>query len=230
MRAVVVGTGRMGTLVKAELEARGHDVLAWVGEADNPDGAALTLERLAGAEVAIEFTTPAAAPRNIERLLEAGVAVVSGTTGCDAALPHLEHLARRRGALLHTTNFSMGLHLMRRAAVMLARGFAAHPDFEPHLVEMHHSAKLDAPSGTALTLARAVHEEAGIEVPITSIRTGKVPGTHTLSFEGPHESVTLAHTVRDRAVFAAGAVMAAEWLRGRHGVFGLDDVLAGRGR
>jgi 4-hydroxy-tetrahydrodipicolinate reductase len=117
---------------------------------------------------------------------------------------------------------------MRRAAAMLARGFAIHPEFEPHLVEVHHSAKLDAPSGTALTLARAIHEEAGIDVPITSVRTGKVPGTHTLSFEGPHESVTLAHTVRDRAVFAAGAVVAAEWLRGRHGVYWLDDVLFGR--
>lgn len=228
MRAVVVGTGRMGTLVKAELEARGHEVVAWIGEADNADGAALTPERLTGAEVAIEFTTPAAAPRNIERLLEAGLAVVSGTTGCDAALPHLEHVARQHGALLHAANFSVGLHLMRRAAAMLARGFAIHPEFEPHLVEVHHSAKLDAPSGTALTLAKAIHEESGIDVPITSIRTGKVPGTHTLTFEGPHESVTLGHTVRDRAVFAAGAVVAAEWLRGRHGVYWLDDVLFGR--
>lgn len=228
MRAVVVGTGRMGTLVKAELEARGHEVVAWIGEAGNADGAAITPQRLAGAEVAIEFTTPAAAPRNIERLLEAGLAVVSGTTGCDTALPHLEHLARQHGALLHATNFSVGLHLMRRAAAMLARGFAVRPEFEPHLVEVHHSAKLDAPSGTALTLAKAIHEEAGIDVPITSIRTGRVPGTHTLSFEGPHESVTLAHTVRDRAVFAAGAVVAAEWLRGRHGVYWFDDVLFGR--
>jgi 4-hydroxy-tetrahydrodipicolinate reductase len=228
MRAVVVGTGRMGSLVKAELEARGHEVAAWIGEAENADGAALTPARLAGAEVAIEFTVPSAAPRNIERLLEAGLAVVSGTTGIDAALPHLEHVARQHGALLHATNFSVGLHLMRQAAAMLARGFATHPEFEPHLVDVHHAAKLDAPSGTALTLVRHIREEAGVEVPVTSIRTGKVPGTHTLSFEGPHESVTLAHTVRDRAVFAAGAVVAAEWLRGRHGVYWLDDVLFGR--
>ena len=228
MRAVVVGTGRMGTLVKAELEARGHEVVAWVGAADNPDGRALTAERLAGAEVAIEFTTPAAAPRNIERLLEAGVAVVSGTTGCDAALPHLQQVARQHGALLHASNFSVGLHLMRRAAVMLARRFAAYPEFEPHLVEVHHSAKLDAPSGTALTLATDLREAAAVDVPITSVRTGRVPGTHTLSFEGPHESVTLAHTVRDRAVFAVGAVVAAEWLRRRRGVFQLDDMLFGR--
>lgn len=228
MRAVVVGTGRMGRLVKAELEARGHEVVAWIGEEENAGGAALTPGRLAGAEVAIEFTVPSAAPSNIERLLEAGLAVVSGTTGIDAALPHLEGVARHHGALLHATNFSVGLHLMRQAAALLARGFALHPEFEPHLVDVHHSAKLDAPSGTALTLAKHIREEAGVEVPITSIRTGKVPGTHTLSFEGPHESVTLAHTVRDRAVFAAGAVVAAEWLRGRHGVFWLDDVLFGR--
>jgi 4-hydroxy-tetrahydrodipicolinate reductase len=228
VRVVVVGTGRMGTLVRAELEARGHEVLACLGEADNPEGAALTAERLAGAEVAIEFTTSAAAPRNIERLLEAGLAVVSGTTGCDAVLPHLEQAARQHGALLHSANFSVGLHVMRRAAAMLARGFALHPEFEPHLVEVHHSAKLDAPSGTALMLAKAIREDAGIDVPITSIRTGKVPGTHTLSFEGAYESVTLSHAVRDRAVFAAGAVVAAEWLCGRHGVFRFDDVLFGR--
>jgi 4-hydroxy-tetrahydrodipicolinate reductase len=218
----------MGTLVKAELEARGHEVLAWIGEEENADGAALVPERLRGAEVAIEFTVPAAAPRNIERLLRAGLAVVSGTTGIDASIPHLEQVARHHGALLHATNFSVGLHLMRQAAALLARGFATHPEFESHLVDVHHSAKLDAPSGTALTLVRHIREEAGVEVPVTSIRTGKVPGTHTLSFEGPHESVTLAHTVRDRAVFAAGAVVAAEWLRGRHGVYWLDDVLFGR--
>ena len=228
MRAVVVGTGRMGTLVKAELEARGHEVPAWIGEGENVDGAALAPDRLQGVEVAIEFTVAAAAPRNIERLLEAGLAVVSGTTGIDAALPHLEHVARGHGALLHATNFSVGLHLMRQAAALLARGFARHPEFEPHLVEVHHSAKRDAPSGTAITLLRHIREEAGVEVPVTSIRTGRVPGTHTLSFEGPHEAVTLAHVVRDRAVFAAGAVTAAEWLRGRRGVFWLDDVLFGR--
>jgi len=228
VRAVVVGTGRMGTLVKAELEARGHEVTAWIGEDGNADGAALTPERLRGAEVAIEFTVPSSAPRNIERLLEAGLAVVSGTTGIAEALPRLEHAARRYGALLHATNFSVGLHLMRQAAALLARGFARHPEFEAHLVDLHHAAKLDAPSGSALTLAKQLREEASVEVPITSIRTGHVPGTHTLSFEGPHESVTLAHAVRDRAVFAAGAVTAAEWMRGRHGVFRLDDVLAGR--
>jgi len=218
----------MGSLVKAELEARGHEVAAWIGEEGNAQGAALTPDRLRGVEVAIEFTVPSSAPHNIERLLEAGLAVVSGTTGIDAALPHLEHVAREHGALLHAANFSVGLHLMRQAAALLARGFARHPGFDPHLVDVHHAAKLDAPSGTALTLVKHVREEAGVEVPITSIRTGSVPGTHTLGFEGPHESVTLTHAVRDRAVFAAGAVTAAEWLCGRRGVFWLDDVLFGR--
>ena len=228
MRVAVVGAGRMGRLVRTELEARGHEVVAWIGSDANAEGAGLAPSRLAGAEVAIEFTTPAAAARNIERLLEAGLAVVSGTTGFDEALPRLEQLARERGALLHASNFSLGLHVMRRAAVMLASGFAAHPQFSAHLLEVHHAAKKDAPSGTALTLARAILDGTGIEVPITSIRTGTVPGTHALGFEGPHESVTIEHAVRDRAVFAAGAVTAAEWLRGRRGAYRLDDVLFGR--
>jgi 4-hydroxy-tetrahydrodipicolinate reductase len=226
MRAVVVGTGRMGALVRAELERRGHEVLAWVGREAGAD--ALSRERLAGADVAVEFTVPAAAPLVVERLLLAGVPVVSGTTGWDAGLPRAQDVARARGgALLHAANFSLGLHVMLRAVRELARAFAAHPEFRPRLVEVHHVHKKDAPSGTARVIAAAAREAGGVEVPIESVRTGEVAGTHTLTFATPHESVTLAHDVRDRAVFAAGAVTAAEWLVGRRGVFGLDDVLSG---
>jgi 4-hydroxy-tetrahydrodipicolinate reductase len=228
VRAIVVGTGRMGTLVRAELARRGHEVLDSIGAARNPGGAGLTPERLRGADVALEFTTADAAPGNIERLLHAGVAVVSGTTGCDAELPRLRALAASgEGALLHAANFSIGLQAMLRAARELARALAAHPSFEPHLLDVHHRAKRDAPSGTALALLRVLEGAAGRAVPVTSVRTGHVPGTHALTFDGPHESLRLAHEVRDRAVFAEGAVVAAEWLVGRRGAFGIDDVLAG---
>lgn len=228
MRAVVVGTGRMGTLVRAELAARGHQVVAAIGEAQNPGGVALAPERLRGADVAIEFTTASAAPRNIEQLLRAGLAVVSGTTGCDPDLPRLRALADAgHGALLHAANFSIGLQAMLRAARELARALGAHPSFEPHLLEVHHRAKRDAPSGTALALVRALEEVAGRPVPVTSIRTGHVPGRHTLSFDGPHETLALVHDVRDRAVFASGAVLAAEWLLGRTGSHDFADVLDG---
>ncbi|HEX5632989.1 MAG TPA: dihydrodipicolinate reductase C-terminal domain-containing protein [Gemmatimonadales bacterium] len=228
MRAVVVGTGRMGALVRAELERRGHEVLAWVGREAGVDAAVLSRERLAGADVAVEFTVPGAAPLVVERLLHAGIPVVSGTTGWDAALPRMQDLARAQGgALLHAANFSLGLHVMLRAVRELARAFAAHPEFRPSLVEVHHVHKKDAPSGTARVIAAAAREAGGIEVPIESVRAGEAVGTHTLAFATPHEAVSLEHDVRDRAVFAVGAVTAAEWLVGRRGVFTLDDVLSG---
>ena len=196
MRAVVVGTGRMGALVRAELERRGHEVLAWVGREAGADAAALSRKRLAGADVAVEFTVPGAAPLVVERLL-------------------------------HAANFSLGLHVMLRAVRELARAFAAHPEFRPSLVEVHHVHKKDAPSGTARVIAAAAREAGGIEVPIESVRAGEAVGTHTRAFATPHEAVSLEHDVRDRAVFAVGAVTAAEWLVGRRGVFTLDDVLSG---
>jgi 4-hydroxy-tetrahydrodipicolinate reductase len=220
--------GRMGTLVRDELARRGHEVVATLDREAGDDARAITREVLGGAEVAIEFTTPAAAPVVVERLLLLGVPVVSGTTGWEASLPRVQGVAQAQGgALLYAANFSIGLHVMLRAVRELARGFAGHPAFAPRLVEVHHVHKQDAPSGTAKAIAQAAREAGGVEVPIESRREGAVPGTHTLTFATLHERVTLEHDVTDRAVFAAGAVTAAEWLAGRRGVYTLDDVLSG---
>jgi 4-hydroxy-tetrahydrodipicolinate reductase len=227
MRVAMVGMGRMGTAVVREAERRGHAVVATIGHADNPDGAAL--DRLAGVDVVFEFTRPDAATANLERLLRSGHRVVTGTTGWTTELPRLSELVHRHGgALLHAANFSLGMHVARLAARELARLLAGLSGFDAAIRETHHRQKLDAPSGTALALQADLRAaDPSREYPIASERVGHVPGTHTLLVDGEHETITLTHTARNRAVFAAGAVVAGEWLAGRHGVFTFDHVITG---
>jgi 4-hydroxy-tetrahydrodipicolinate reductase len=200
-----------------------------VDSSDNAGGRALTRERLAGVDVAIEFTRPEAAVSNLERLIELGIPTVTGTTGWSGELPRITAMVEaRKGALLHAANFSAGVHLFLRAARDLARSFRDHPEFVASIREEHHAGKVDAPSGTALLLQHQL-ADAGDEraFPITSVRAGTVPGTHTLTYEGPHETVSLRHVARDRDAFAEGALMAAEWLPGKTGVFTFEHLLFG---
>ena len=229
MRLALIGYGRMGRAIAALATTRGHEVALVVDEADNPAGGALVRERLSGLDAAIEFTTPASAPANLLRLAEAGVPTVCGTTGWDAELPRVAAVVQERaGALVHATNFSVGVHLFLRTAREMARRFAGHPAFDAYVLEEHHRQKLDAPSGTALTLQRVVGgADPARAFPITSVRAGAIPGIHTLTYDGPHDTVTLTHTARSREGFAAGALLAAEWLPGRRGVFTFEDVLFG---
>jgi 4-hydroxy-tetrahydrodipicolinate reductase len=232
MRLALVGYGRMGRTIAALAAARGHEIALAVDEAENPAGRALAPERLRGIEAALEFTTPASAPTNLVRLAEAGVPTVCGTTGWDGELARVVGVIRERhAALVHATNFSVGVHLFLRTARELARRFAAHPEFDAFILEEHHAGKLDAPSGTALTLqTTAAGADPARRFPITSVRAGSIPGNHTLTYDGPHESVALAHTARSREGFAAGALLAAEWLPGHSGVFTFEDVLFGEDR
>lgn len=208
---------------------RGHSIHTVVDSSDNTGGRALTRRRLAGADVAIEFTRPEAAVSNLERLIELGIPTVTGTTGWTGALPRITALVEaRRGALLHAANFSAGVHLFLRAAQKLARSFSGRPEFVASIREEHHAAKLDAPSGTALLLQHRLGDaDASRSFPITSLRSGTVPGTHTLTYEGPHETVSLSHVARDREAFAAGALAAAEWLPGKTGIFTFEQLLFG---
>jgi 4-hydroxy-tetrahydrodipicolinate reductase len=231
MRIVIVGDGKMGRAVASLAEARGHAIHAVIGGGENADGRALTPERLRGADVAVEFTRPDAATANLERLIEAGVPVVTGTTGWLDQLPRIMTLVERRGgALLHAANFSLGVHLFLRAAQDLARHFAGHPAFDAFILEEHHAGKVDAPSGTARELqGRAGASDPARTFPVTSIRAGATPGTHVLAYDGPYERVTLVHAARNREGFAAGALGAAEWLPGRPGVHTVEDMLFGEG-
>jgi 4-hydroxy-tetrahydrodipicolinate reductase len=229
MRIVIVGNGKMGQAVAALAERRGHVIHTMIGGAENPGGRALTAERLAGADVAVEFTRPEAVVANLERLIEAGVPTVTGTTAWLQELPRITALVeRRRGALLHAANFSVGVHLFLRAAQDLARRFAGHSGFDAFILEEHHATKPDAPSGTARELqARARSADPARPFPITSVRAGATPGTHIVAYDGPSERVTLLHEARSRDGFAAGALAAAEWLPGHRGVHTVEDMLFG---
>ncbi len=228
-RVALVGLGKMGRALEALASERECRVVASIGA-----GGTITRESLGGADVAIEFTVPSAAARNVLACVAAGCPVVSGTTGWAAELPAVRHLVERDGgALLWAANFSVGVNLFlevaRHAGVLLA----AEGLFDVHLTEVHHGAKRDAPSGTAVLLADSVGAAAGRSVPVTSVRTGSVPGTHTLTFDAPFEQITLEHSARDRRVFADGALLAARWLaergrRGERGVFTMADVLTAR--
>ena len=224
MRIAIVGYGRMGHAVEAAAAARGHTIAATLDLGDP-----LTPERLRGADAAIEFTTPAAAADNVLRLIDAGLPVVTGTTGWHAELPRVaERVRARNGALLYSANVSLGEQLFLTAAAHLARRVGGHAGYDGFIVEEHHARKLDAPSGTALSLRQAaLAADAAREFPITSVRAGSIPGIHRLAYDGPYDTVTLEHVARSRDGFAAGAVLAAEWLPGRRGVFTFEEMLFG---
>ena len=232
MRLAIVGRGRMGQAVEALARERGHTIGLVVTGADNPEGAALTAERLAEVDVALEFTRPDAVFGNLEKLVRAGIPTVTGTTGWFDRLPELDRLvSNQRGAVLYAPNFSVGVQLFLRAAADLARRFSGRPGFAASIIEQHHAGKRDKPSGTALRLRDGVRrEDPNRDFPITSIRSGAIPGTHALLFDSPAESIQLEHVARGREAFAAGALSAAEWLPGHQGVFSFEEMLFGRER
>lgn len=226
LRVGLVGDGKMGRAIADLARERGYTVTAVLGVDGNENGAGVTRERLGDADVVIEFTEPTAAPANILAAVRAGYPVVTGTTGWSA---HLDDVTRAvtaaNGALVHAPNFSVGVNVFLAIAAAAGRVMRRAPEFDPHIVETHHAAKKDAPSGTAAALERFVAAGLARAIPITSVRTGHVPGTHELSFDGPFEQIRLTHLARDRRVFADGALRAAAWLPGRHGVFTMRDVL-----
>jgi 4-hydroxy-tetrahydrodipicolinate reductase len=218
----IIGLGKMGRAVEQLAPERDFTVVARLDR-----GTTITPAALKGAAVAIEFTEPAAAVTNIRACLDAGCPVVTGTTGWYADLPSLRQAVEARGgAVLAAPNFSLGVAVFSRLVEEAARRFSRVPGFDVHLVEIHHAAKKDAPSGTAAALAEVVANARGATVPITSVRTGSVPGTHELLFDAPFEQVRLVHEARDRRVFAEGALAAARWIIGRQGIFTMNDVIA----
>lgn len=226
-RILLIGHGRMGRLVEQFAPEYGCEIAGVLTSSAGAEG-------IAGAQgpfdVAIDFTVPDAVVGNMAALAQRGINVVIGTTGWQAHEAQVRALAERHGiGVLAASNFSIGLHVFRSAVARAAGGFAAQEGVGAWIHEAHHIAKKDAPSGTALTLRQAM-VDAGFTRPIdvSSTRAGSIPGTHTVGFDGPSETVTLTHTVRDRAVFARGALEVARWLVGRHGWLTMDDYLQSR--
>jgi 4-hydroxy-tetrahydrodipicolinate reductase len=223
-RLAIVGMGKMGRIIAELAPARAWEVVARLDEADTSKG--ITKALLGGADVAVEFTTPGAAPANIRAIAATGCPVVVGTTGWyDQMSSVATEIERVGGAMLPAANFSLGVNIFEQIVVQASRLIAHAPGFEAHITETHHSAKKDAPSGTASTLEQAASKAYGRRIPITSIRVGSVPGTHEVVFDAPFEQIHLEHIARDRRAFAEGALVAAAWLIGKRGVFTMRDVL-----
>ena len=229
MRVAVVGMGKMGREVEAALRERGHEPLPVRRGAGFP----------AGCAVGIDFTRAEAVLDNVRQALDAGARYVVGTTGWHDRLPEVESLVQQRaGGLVHAANFSVGVNLfyriVRDAAALLAR----FPEYDPYIVEKHHRQKKDAPSGTARALARILadatgrqaHEQLAGALPektfhVSAVRGGGIVGEHTVGFDAGGDEILLEHRARSRRGFAAGAVLAAEWIAGRTGLHTFDAVL-----
>jgi len=220
MRILVLGAGKTGKLVAEVATERGHSVHV-LDAKENKDAAALTAPFVTGFEAIIDFTTPDAVVANMRASLANGAKIVVGTTGWYNKLPDMRSLTERRGgALLYGTNFSIGMQLMLDLSKKMAAALMD-DDYVFSIDETHHKSKLDAPSGTALTLRDAVLSTIGVdhEIIINANRTGDVEGIHSLVATGPSDRLILTHEATSRRPFAEGAVRAAEWLSTRTGVY-----------
>jgi 4-hydroxy-tetrahydrodipicolinate reductase len=207
-RATLFGHGRMGRLVGVHAAEHGIEIVA-------------------RADVVIDFATGEALQANLDRLCGLAPTLVLGSTGWATFEPDARATVQRHGAgVVVASNFSVGAYLLEAAVRAVSASVQALDDYEAFLHEAHHSKKRDAPSGTALLLLDAMRE-AGFtrHVDVSSTRAGHIPGTHTVGVDGPAETVTLTHLVRDRATFAHGALRAARWVQGRQGWFTMRDVL-----
>ncbi len=226
MKLALIGYGSMGKLIKRIAEERGHTISVVIDETAAgllPDEVA---QRLSGVDVVVDFTIAEAVCRNVEACVIAGVPIVEGTTGWNDKRSDVEKLVSDSdGAFVYGANFSIGVNLFYRVTDFAAELFAKFPGYEAFIEEQHHSRKKDAPSGTALMLRDVVSNHIKKEFSISSTRAGNIPGTHRVGFDGPADQILLEHTARSRDGFAAGALMAAEWIIGKKGFYEFSDVI-----
>ena len=229
MKVAIIGYGKMGHEIEKVLIERGHTVALKI-DVGNRDSL-FTKEAFEGVDVAIEFTSPATAYDNIAKCLEMGVAVLSGSTGWIERKAEIDALCQRvGGAFFYSSNYSLGVNVLFRLNRWLAKVMAPLPQYGVKIEETHHIHKLDAPSGTATTLAKEMAEasEGRVVVPteeIISYREGEVPGIHTITYDSEEDTLSVSHSAKSRRGLALGAVLAAEWLVGKKGVFSMDDFL-----
>lgn len=224
MNLVLLGTGKTGSIVAEIARERGHH-LTIISEEENPNGLALTRERLADVDCVIDFTTPHAVIGNIVAVAEAGANMVVGTTGWYEQLPKVKELVGLRGTgFVWASNFSIGVNLffeiVRTAASAFKYGYTG------SIMERHHVHKKDAPSGTAVSIQSAVEQTGGPKLEIASIREGETVGLHVLMLDSPADSILLTHDAKNRRGFAEGAVRAAEWIAGKKGFYEFKDIFA----
>jgi 4-hydroxy-tetrahydrodipicolinate reductase len=227
MKIAIIGYGKMGRMIERLALARGHEICGRFDIDNNIGGAGLTAEALAGVDVAIEFSTPETAVANIRRLVSLRVPTVVGTTGWYSQLAEVRRLVEKENsALVYGANFSIGMNIFFKIAQHAATLFARYNEYAPFLFEHHHQFKKDAPSGTALVIESLLRESYGERTPeAVSIRAGYVPGTHEVGFDSEADTITLTHTARSREGFAAGALLAAQLIIGKRGVYEFSELL-----
>ena len=230
MKIALLGYGKMGKMIEQIAISRGHEIVAKVDESTQDFD-------IKTADVAIDFSIPSVAFKNISLCLENNVPVISGTTGwLDNYDKAVELCNKNNGAFIYASNFSFGVNVFFQLNEYLAEMMKNLSQYEVAIEEIHHTQKLDAPSGTAITLAEGIinnsnkeawklEEAASNEIPITALREPEVPGTHTISYKSEVDTIDIKHTAHNREGFALGAVVASEWIIGKTGVFSMKDVL-----
>jgi 4-hydroxy-tetrahydrodipicolinate reductase len=236
MKIALIGFGKMGKEIEKIALSKGYEITLKV-TSSNTD---FTAKDLQGTDVAIEFSRPEYAISNIKKCFEANVPVVVGTTGWYEQFDQIRSLClENKQALLYATNFSVGVNIFFKINTMLAKFMNNQPQYAIEVEEIHHTQKLDAPSGTGISLAEQIIEnndnldswkneltDTKNELPIVSKRIDKVPGTHEVIYKSGVDTIEIKHTAHNRSGFAQGALLAAEWLADKEGVFTMDDVLS----
>jgi 4-hydroxy-tetrahydrodipicolinate reductase len=236
MKIALIGYGKMGHAIEEIALQRGHEIVLKTGIENIEDN---TIENIKKADVAIEFTGPEVAFDNVIRCLDAGVPVVSGSTGWLQRFEEAkDHCTKKNGALLYSSNYSVGVNIFFAINKRLAELMAPHKEYDVALTEIHHTQKKDAPSGTAITLAESILQSIDQkkkwvnevsnnreDLQIISERIDPAPGTHTIRYTSDIDDIEIKHTAHNRKGFATGAVLAAEFLQNKKGIFCMSDVL-----
>ena len=230
MNIALFGYGKMGKMIEQVAISRGHKIVAKIDEnTEHIDFGTI--------DVAIDFSMPDAAFENITNCLNNNVPIISGTTGWLSKYEDAVSICKQKnGAFIYASNFSLGVNIFFELNNYLAKMMQNLPEYKVSIEEIHHTQKLDAPSGTAITLAEGVIEHSAYKqwkldeksygtLPITAKRIGQTPGTHTVNYENKVDSIEIKHTAHNREGFALGAVIAAEWIIGKNGIFSMRDVL-----
>lgn len=235
MKIALVGYGKMGKTIEQIALSRGHEIVSII-DINNPED--FTSDAFKSADVAIEFTTPATAFENYMKCFAANVPVVSGTTGWTARMGEIKEMCEKEGkTFFYASNFSIGVNIFFALNKYLAKVMNNFPSYDVRMTEVHHIHKLDAPSGTAITLAEGILEnidrkdrwtletaEKTTDLPIHAIREGEVPGIHEIIYESDVDTISIKHDAKSRAGFALGAVVAAEFTAGKKGFLGMSDL------
>lgn len=235
MKIAILGYGKMGREIERIVLSRGNDVVLKIGEDNLQD---LTKDNLSKADVAIEFSTPHTVYDNIQLCFEANVPIVVGTTGWLDKMDHCIQQTESGKGLFYASNFSVGVNVFFEINKKLAALMSPYQDYKVEMEEVHHTEKLDAPSGTAITLAEGIIDKlpgvnswvnnktlSNNELGILSKRVEKVPGTHIVTYENDIDEIYIKHTAHNRKGFALGAVLAAEFMKDKAGFYGMPDLL-----